>query len=116
SGTCLTHYTSLSVAKIMIIDKSAFRLSEGSYLNDTSEGRELFNYLNLHQISANDQPTFEEYFSEKPFIGSFVPEQLHNDLTLWRMYGKEDNFEAKGCAITIGKEEFLKAIQFKIDP
>ena len=43
----ITHYTGLSAAKALILDKSKFRLSEGAFLNDTSEGRELYRHLSL---------------------------------------------------------------------
>lgn len=104
----VTHYTSLSVAKALILNKSKFRLSEGVFLNDTSEGRELFRFLpdfDLAPINTND--TLALPFTQKPFIGSFVTEINHDDLTLWRMYGKENKEEAKGSAITVDRAEFL---------
>lgn len=52
-----------------------------------------------------------ETFTEKPFIGSFVTETKHDDLTLWRMYGKEDKVEARGCALTINKDLCLSALK-----
>lgn len=107
----VTHYTSLSSAKAMILFKSKFRLSEGAFLNDTSEGKELFDYLNFSTVKPKDDKTLAESFTEKPFIGSFVTETKHDDLTLWRMYGKEDNIEAKGCALTINKNSFLSDIK-----
>lgn len=100
-GKCITHYTSLSAAKAMILDNSPFRLSEGAFLNDTSEGRELFNYLSFHITVKKDHDTVAEPFGQKPFIGSFVTDTKHDDLTLWRMYGKEAKEEARGCAITM---------------
>ncbi|HRH48680.1 MAG TPA: tetratricopeptide repeat protein [Panacibacter sp.] len=108
---CVTHYTGLSAAKAMILDDKKFRLSEGAFLNDTSEGRELFEYLNFSTIKPSTDRTVAEPFSEKPFIGSFVTDAKHDDLTLWRMYGKEDKIEAKGCALTINKNLFLSALK-----
>ncbi len=106
----LTHYTGLTTSKALILEGSKFRLSEGAFLNDTSEGRELYNYLTM-PISKKLQDTESILFSQKPFIGSFVTETKHDDLTLWRMYGKEDKDEAKGCAITIDMEGLLKSIK-----
>jgi tetratricopeptide (TPR) repeat protein len=104
----VTHYTTITVAKALILDKtSKFRLSEAAYLNDTSEGKELFNFLSLSAPLTNDRNKIQKTFTKKPFIGSFVAESKHNDLTLWRMYGKEDREEAKGCSITIRREEFI---------
>ena len=107
---CITHYTGLSVAKALILDSSKFRLSEGAFLNDTSEGRELYHYLSI-SISKKSQDTDSVLFAQRPFIGSFVTETKHDDLTLWRMYGKEEKDEAKGCAITINMESLLKSIK-----
>jgi tetratricopeptide (TPR) repeat protein len=112
---CITHYTSLSAAKAMILEESPLRLSEGAFLNDTSEGKELVKYLNFSVIkNKEDEP--EEDFIEKPFIGSFVNEHKHNDLTLWRMYGKEALTEARGCALTINREQFISNFESKILP
>jgi tetratricopeptide (TPR) repeat protein len=108
---CVTHYTGFSVAKILILENSKFRLSEGTYLNDTSEGRELFKFLPPILTMHVDGDTIAQPFASKPFIGSFVSETKHDDLTLWRMYGKEDKVEARGCAITIERDKFLENIK-----
>ena len=114
----ITHYTGLSVAKALVIDidSSLFRLSEGAYLNDTSEGRELFKFLSFDFSSQNWNDTVATPFTQKPFIGSFVAEFKHDDLTLWRMYGKEKMEEAKGCSITIDTEKLLENLITKITP
>lgn len=114
---CVTHYTSFTVSQALILKNSKFRLSEGTYLNDTSEGRELFNFLpglNSVTIKAND--TIALQFLPKPFIGSFVAEKKHDDLTLWRMYGKEDKEEARGCAITMDRTELLATLKSSLIP
>ncbi|QKZ14828.1 tetratricopeptide repeat protein [Spirosoma sp. KUDC1026] len=115
-NTCLTHYTSLSGARSMILGNSPFRLSEGAFLNDTSEGRELFNYLSYGISKFSADETMAKLFVERPFIGSFVADNKHNDLTLWRMYGKEALAEAKGCALTIYKREFVDNLKEQISP
>ncbi|OOQ58601.1 hypothetical protein BC343_08015 [Mucilaginibacter pedocola] len=112
---CVTHYTSLSAAKSMILDNSLFRLSEGAYLNDTSEGRELFHYLSFTTTKQKEE-SIEDYFVERPFIGSFVADNKNDDLTLWRMYGKEANIEARGCALTIFKDQFIANLESKLNP
>lgn len=112
----ITHYTSLSGARAMILENSSFRLSEGTFLNDTSEGRELFKYLSLSNAKQMEDDTISEVFVERPFIGSFVADNKHDDLTLWRMYGKEAQAEAKGCSLTIHRESFLKNIAFSLNP
>ncbi|NQU88016.1 MAG: tetratricopeptide repeat protein [Mariniphaga sp.] len=110
----ITHYTSLTVARILILEKRLFRLSEGAFLNDTSEGKELFKFLNLNYSKETDPNSDSKPFTQKPFIGSFVAENKHNDLTLWRMYGKENMEEAKGCSITIQMDQFIDSIKNEI--
>ena len=115
-SVCLTHYTSLSGARAIILNNSSFRLSEGAFLNDTSEGRELFNYLSFEITKRITDETLAELFVEMPFIGSFVADSKHNDLILWRTYGKEAQAEAKGCALTIYRKIFIESIKRKLLP
>ncbi|MFP9112392.1 tetratricopeptide repeat protein [Flavobacterium sp. RHBU_3] len=113
SGNCITHYTAFSTAKKLILeDESCFRLSEGTFLNDTSEGRVLFKELNFYITNKadNENKSESEPFTEKPFIGSFVAETKHDDLALWRMYGKENKEEARGCALTLDRAVFINNI------
>lgn len=115
---CITHYTSLSVTKVLILkEESLFRLSEGAFLNDTSEGRELFDFLPpLFATASRVNDTEAKPFTSKPFVGSFVSQKKHDDLTLWRMYGKENKEEARGCAITIEREKLLQGIKNSLAP
>lgn len=107
----VTHYTGLLATKALIFEKSKFRLSEGTFLNDTSEGRELFKFLPDLRKNSPSKETIAIPFVQKPFIGSFVSELKHDDLTLWRMYGKENKDEARGCAITLNKGMFLENLK-----
>jgi tetratricopeptide (TPR) repeat protein len=111
----LTHFTSLSNTKAMILDASPFRLSEGNFLNDTSEGRELFKFLSFTTAKTINEDAVSTLYVERPFIGSFVAESKHDDLTLWRMYGKENQTEATGCAITINRTLFIKNLENKFN-
>lgn len=110
---CITHYTSLSAIKSLILDCSKFRLSEGNFMNDPSEGMEFFDYLGYPPSILNKDDSSVDYnlFSPKPFIGSFVTEGMHNDLNMWRFYGKEDGVEAKGCSITLKMQEYIDDIK-----
>ncbi len=110
----ITHYTGISIAKFLILDETQFRLSEGAFLNDTSEGTILFDYLDFDTSAHNNCGPNAAVFSKKPFIGSFVNQTKNNDLTLWRMYGKENLEEAKGCAITIDIDELKEGIKQKL--
>lgn len=111
---CITHYTTMTALGFMLLKKSPQRLSEGAYLNDTSEGRELFKYLAFEDDIRNGHDTDAERFAVKPFIGSFVAENKYDDLTLWRMYGKENREEAKGCAITMERALLIEKIKEKL--
>lgn len=105
-----THYTALSTAKNLVLSESNFRLSEATYLNDTSEGQPLFKFLNLSEHLSHRVGESSQAFATKPFIGSFVPARLENDLTLWRMYGKESKAEAEGCNLTFSGKKFIDSI------
>lgn len=114
-GNCITHYTTSSVTKALILEDSPFRLSEGTFLNDTAEGGELFSYLSFSNFDK-DNNTIPTPFSRKPFIGSFVSEDKSNDLTMWRMYGKENKEEGKGCALTFDKNQLASILGSRIIP
>ena len=109
----LTHFTGLSATKALILDNSKFRLSEGNFLNDTSEGRELLNFLSFSISKSVTKNSISTVYIERPFIGSFVAENKHDDLTLWRMYGKENQYEAMGCALTMNRELLIKKLEEK---
>ena len=106
----ISHFTSLSTVKYLVIDDSLFRLSEATFLNDSSEGKTLFNFLEYSQ-ETNSNIGHEYTFAKKPFIGSFVHAGKHNDLALWRLYGKEGSEEGKGCSITLNSTVFLQIIK-----
>lgn len=107
---CITHYTSLSVLKSLILEGTEFRLSEGNCMNDPSEGKEFFNFLEYKPYTSCKDGLSSENFSPKPFIGSFVTKDKYDDLNMWRFYGKEEGIEAKGCAITLCADEFIRDI------
>nr|WP_320022218.1 tetratricopeptide repeat protein [uncultured Draconibacterium sp.] len=103
----VTHYTSLSTASALLINESKLRLSEATFLNDTSEGRTLLDYLGID--SKKDTRIEKSYpYIQKPYIGSFVNHNLDNNLTLWRMYGKEGKDEAAGCSLKIDGKNLIK--------
>lgn len=111
----VTHYTSLSAARALLLEASPMRLSEGAFLNDTSEGKELLEFLSI-EPERPAKGAQAEPFARKPFIGSFVPGDKHDNLTLWRMYGKENKEEAMGCSITINAKRLIDAIEKKLLP
>ncbi|NVN96013.1 MAG: tetratricopeptide repeat protein [Bacteroidetes bacterium] len=105
------HYTRFTILKKLILEESKFRISEGNFLNDPSEGEEFFNFLKYKPHISCKNVSSAETFSPKPFIGSFVTKDKHNDLNMWRFYGKEEGVEAKGCAITLFTQEFIDDIK-----
>jgi len=107
----ITHYTSLSVLKSLILDCNKFRISEGNFMNDPSEGREFFKFLGYTPSASCKNGCFSESFLPKPFIGSFVTKDKQNDLNMWRFYGKERGEEANGCAITLQIQKFTENIK-----
>ncbi|WP_321332534.1 tetratricopeptide repeat protein [uncultured Bacteroides sp.] len=110
----ITHYTSLSVLKSLIFDNSKFRISEGNFMNDPTEGKEFFNFLQYNPNTFHKNGSSYKAFSPKPFIGSFVTKDRHNDLNLWRFYGKEKGVEAKGCAITLRMQNFIDDVEYSL--
>jgi len=101
----VTHYTSLTTLQSLILDNSKLRLSEGNYMNDPSEGKALFDLLDINSTDI------DKIFYPKPFIGSFVSDQMADNLNMWRFYGKENGKEAKGCSITLETQEFIDKIR-----
>lgn len=108
---CITHYTSLSVIKSLILDSSKFRISEGNFMNDPSEGMKFFDFLDYDPFASKMNDTTVKPYSPKPFIGSFVTKDKHNNLNMWRFYGKEEGVEAKGCAIDLCRQKFIEIIK-----
>lgn len=105
------HYTSFATLKKLILEESIFRISEGNFMNDPTEGEVFFNFLNYKPYNSRKDDSSVKTFSPKPFIGSFVTEDKYNDLNMWRFYGKEEGVEAKGCAISLRTQEFIDDIK-----
>jgi tetratricopeptide (TPR) repeat protein len=106
----ISHFTSLTTVNLLVENGSPFRLSEATFLNDSSEGKTLFDFLKYNSES-NTNNKHEYTFAKKPFIGSFVHSTKHNDLALWRLYGKEGSEEGRGCSITLDSKVFLQIIK-----
>ncbi len=110
-GRCIIHYTGLSGLESLILDNNKFRISEGNFMNDPTEGKEFFDFLEYKPYVSHTSRSGGKTFSQKPFIGSFVTKEMHNNLNMWRFYGKEKGVEAKGCAITLNKHKFIDDIK-----
>jgi tetratricopeptide (TPR) repeat protein len=105
------HYTTISTLKKLILEESKFKIFEGNFLNDPSEGEEFFNFLRYKHRIPSKISYDTEIFSPKPFIGSFVTKDKIDDLNMWRLYGKEEGKEAKGCSITVDTQEFVDDVK-----
>ncbi len=110
-GEYITHYTCLSALNSLIFNNSKFRISEGNFMNDPSEGKEFFKFLRDNPFNPYKIGAFAKSFSPKPFIGSFVTKDKYNDLNMWRFYGKEKGEEANGCSITLNRQKFIDHIK-----
>lgn len=113
TNSLIVHYTSLSALKSLVCDNRKFRISEGNFMNDPSEGKEFFKYLQYSNSSSCSKNS-QRNFSPKPFIGSFVTENMRDNLNLWRFYGKEQNVAAKGCSITLCMSDFINNIEYSL--
>lgn len=112
----VTHYTKLETARHVVLNWSNFRASEASFMNDPSEGDELFKYFGEAYArpfgveKKDDSGPHRRQFEKQPFIGSFVPARLENNLSMWRFYGKDEQAEANGCSISIDASRFQKSL------
>ncbi|HEX2898187.1 MAG TPA: tetratricopeptide repeat protein, partial [Bacteroidia bacterium] len=108
-GAEITHYTSFSAAKLMILDKSPFRMSEATFMNDPSEGTMLLGFLFKGKADPLDEGHFDGRFVGKPFFGSFVDASanMQDDLGMWRLYGKEYGAEAAGTSLTFDSQALV---------
>jgi tetratricopeptide (TPR) repeat protein len=117
----VAHYTSISALKKLVFESSSFRLSEASFLNDPSEGIAIFDVMKTlnskneflsEAMKSNSQKLFG--FVRKPFVGSFVDGALSNNLTLWRMYGRENEKEATGCCLVFDTSKITDLVRESI--
>lgn len=106
----ITHYTNLRVLKKLILDNEKFRISEGNFMNDPSEGVEFFKFIEYAKLEYEKEDGNLQKHFPKPFIGSFVNNKKNNDLSMWRFYGKEMGVEAKGCSIILRMKDFVDDI------
>ncbi len=105
-GDQITHFTSLDGARHLMLEKSPFRLSEASFMNDPSEGKALFGPNKLPEsFNLNIRRKDGEYI-KKPFFGCFVEEKMKDDLAMWRLYGHD----AAGASITFDRDRLISTL------
>lgn len=89
----VAHYTSLFGFQKIICENSDLRLSSGDLMNDPSEGKLLFEFLDIEGEIVDDT-----------FLTSFTFN--HNSLNQFRLYGCTDNKEGTGISLVVGSSFF----------
>ncbi|URJ86701.1 tetratricopeptide repeat protein [Pasteurella multocida] len=98
----VAHYTRPSTALILLgLDKknenSGFRLSTIHGVNDPTEGRVFYNFLNFREMVEQKDNT--------AFISCFTFN--HDSLNQFRLYGKEEGKEASGVSMVFNVKKFF---------
>lgn len=110
----VVHYTKVLVADIYVKNKRAkMHYSNAIYMNDPTEGKVFFDYLNDKTIEAA-YLNGEKRTETSVYLGSFLPAEendgkvSHEDeLVMWRTYGKDENGkEAAGCSVVLSSDFF----------
>ena len=96
----IAHYTSFEILKKLIKENNKIRITNISNANDPKEGRILENILNKNELDIkikNDENliTLQTSFSRNK-----------DALTMFRLYGKNDNKEATGICLVINEKYF----------
>jgi tetratricopeptide (TPR) repeat protein len=104
SDTTVAHYTTRKNSLNMLCEDSAFRLNSITNSNDPKEGVTLLDYV--FNGSKFENSATNEYIT---FVGSFSFN--HNNLTMFRLYGKENDCEGTGVSIVLNNSFFSKDIK-----
>ena len=118
----LAHYTNLDVANKIIKNETNLRLNSIEYVNDPSEGKILYEFLNIdnpiniNTVCDKDDPyyRYELFEGEKVF---HVADQEHialaccftlnhNSLNQFRLYGKTKGVECSGLSLVLNNTFF----------
>ena len=96
----IAHYTSLNILLKLIKENNKIRITNISNANDPKEGKILENILNKNKLDIkikNDENliTLQTSFSRNK-----------DALTMFRLYGKNENKEATGICLVIDKKYF----------
>lgn len=89
----VAHYTSLFGFSKIICEESELRLASGDLMNDPSEGKLLYDFLDL-----------ENELTDDTFLTSFTFN--HNSLNQFRLYGCTDNKEGTGISLVVDNKFF----------
>ena len=86
------------------IKKNSFQMSSVAYVNDPSEGKVIFDYLNELDELKNNHIILKPVPIFATFMGCFT--YNHDKLNHFRLYGKEENKEATGVSIILNNYFF----------
>ncbi len=112
----VVHYTKLFVSDIYVKTLySKMHYSNALYLNDPTEGKIIFKYIDDDKITKA-YINGEKRNESSVYLGSFLPavdleqrNSFEDELVMWRTYGKDINGrEAAGCSIVLSSEFFKK--------
>lgn len=114
------YYTNPDVAiKLLAKDENGnsqqnpFQMGSISQVNDPSEGKVIFDYLNGLDILKDNNITLKPVSKFATFVGCFTFN--HNKLNQFRLYGKEQNKEATGVSVVSDYQFFNLDIQKHTD-
>ena len=102
----VAYYTKKVIAqKLLLGDKSKFRLNAIDNSNDPKEGKTLLDYL------FKDKPSKEEKLDTeyRAFAGCFTFQ--HDSLNQFRLYGKDNDKEGTGLSLVFSEDFFSRELR-----
>jgi len=100
----VSHYTSTFVAEKLITDESKIRLNFIEFMNDPTEGKILYNLLNINNLEVLHHSTFLTCFTFN-----------HNSLNQFRLYGLTNNIPCSGVSVVFNKSFFYSLSDSMVD-
>lgn len=93
----VSHYTSTLVAENLVTDEFKIRLNMTDLMNDPTEGKILYNLLNINILETLHHSTFLTCFTFN-----------HNSLNQFRLYGLTNNVPCSGISVVFNNDFFYK--------
>lgn len=101
----VAHYTNYQVSKLLVTNQTSLRLASTDYMNDPSEGKIFFKYLQLNEMEFDSH--------NKTFLTCFTLN--HNSLNQFRLYGLEENLPCTGISLVYDSKFFFNLESFAGD-
>jgi len=106
----VAHYREKNISQKLLFDStSEFRLNAINYSNDPTEGKTLLDFLYGKDKYKTDEEPNTEY---EAFAGCFTFN--YDNLTLFRLYGKEDDKEGTGLSLVFRNNFFSKEAKIPV--